>query len=76
LVAESIFLFVLAALVGLGLSYGLLPVIKEALQGVELSTGMLFPGVALAVALALVVGLLPALRAKRLKIVDALADKR
>ena len=76
LVGESLFLFVTAAAVGLALSYGLLPVIKDALQGIDLSGGMFVPGIALAVALAIVVGLPPALRAKRLKIVDALADKR
>jgi putative ABC transport system permease protein len=76
LVGESLFLFVTAAVLGLALSYGLLPVIKEALQGIDLSVGMFAPGIALAVALAIAVGLPPALRAKRLKIVDALADKR
>jgi putative ABC transport system permease protein len=76
LVGESLFLFVTAAVLGLALSYGLLPVIKEALQGIDLSVGMFVPGIALAVALAIAVGLPPALRAKRLKIVDALADKR
>jgi putative ABC transport system permease protein len=76
LVGESLLLFVSAGAVGLALSYGLLPVIKEALQGIDLSGGIFLPGIALAVALAFVVGLPPALRAKRLKIVDALADKR
>ena len=76
LVGESLFLFVSAAVVGLALSYGLLPVIKDALQGIDLSGGMFIPGIVLAVALAIIVGLPPALRAKRLKIVDALADKR
>jgi putative ABC transport system permease protein len=76
LVGESLFLFVTAGVVGLALSYGLLPIIKDALQGIELSGGMLIPGIALAAAIALIVGLPPALRAKRLKIVDALADKR
>lgn len=76
LVGESLFLFVTASVVGLALSYGLLPIIKDALQGIDISSGMLFPGVALAAAIALIVGLPPALRAKRLTIVDALADKR
>jgi putative ABC transport system permease protein len=76
LVGESLFLFVTAAAVGLALSYGLLPVIKDALQGIDLSGGMFVPGIALAIVLAILVGLPPALRAKRLKIVDALADKR
>jgi putative ABC transport system permease protein len=76
LVGESLFLFVTAAVIGLVLSYGLLPIIKDALQGIDLSGGMLIPGIALAAVIALLVGLPPALRAKRLKIVDALADKR
>ncbi len=76
LVGESLLLFVTAAVIGLALSYGLLPFIEDALQGVDLSGGMLIPGTALAVAIAIIVGLPPALRAKRLKIVDALADKR
>jgi putative ABC transport system permease protein len=76
LVGESLFLFVTAAVVGLALSYGLLPLIKDALQGIGLSGGMFVPGIALAIVLAILVGLPPALRAKRLKIVDALADKR
>jgi putative ABC transport system permease protein len=76
LVGESLFLFVTASVVGLALSYGLLPIIKDTLQGIDISGGVLIPGVALAAAIALIVGLPPALRAKRLKIVDALADKR
>lgn len=76
LVGESLILFVFAGAVGLALSYSLLPIIKEALQGIDLPGGMFVPGIALAVALSFAVGLPPALRAKRLKIVDALADKR
>jgi putative ABC transport system permease protein len=76
LVGESLFLFVTASVVGLALSYGLLPIIKDALQGIDISGGVLFPGVALAAAIGLIVVLPPALRAKRLKIVEALADKR
>ena len=75
LVVESLLLCVTAALIGLGLSYGLLPLIKNVLQGLELSGGLV-PGIAVAAALAILVGLPPALRAKRLKIVDALSDKR
>jgi putative ABC transport system permease protein len=46
------------------------------LQGVELSPKALIPGAGAAVLLALIVGMPPALRAMRLNIVDALADKR
>jgi putative ABC transport system permease protein len=75
--AESLLLCVLAAVIGLGLSYAALPVIKGGfLQGLELSPKALLPGIGVAVLLALIVGLPPALRAMRLNIVDALADKR
>jgi putative ABC transport system permease protein len=76
LLAESLLLCVSAALIGLLLSYALLPTVQTALQGVELSGGMLLPGIFVAVALALIVGLPPAIRANRLQIADALADKR
>jgi putative ABC transport system permease protein len=76
LLAESLALCVSAAFVGLALSYKLLPIMQTALQGVELSGGMLLPGLLVAVVLALFVGLPPAVRANRLQIVDALADKR
>jgi putative ABC transport system permease protein len=75
--AESLLLCVLAAAIGLGLSYAVLPIIKQVgLPGLELSALALVPGIGVAVLLALIVGLPPALRAMRLNIVDALADKR
>ena len=74
--AEALLLCVIAAVAGLGLSFAVLPVIKQGLQGVELSPRALIPGLGVAVLLALVVGLPPALRAMRLNIVDALADAR
>jgi putative ABC transport system permease protein len=75
--AESLLLCLLAAIIGLGLSYAALPVIKGGfLQGLELSPKALIPGIGAAVLLALFVGLPPAVRAMRLNIVDALADKR
>src|SRR6202035_154761 len=74
--AESLLLCVLAAIIGLAMSFGALPIIKQGLQGVELSPRALIPGIGAAVLLALIVGLPPALRAMRLNIVDALADKR
>jgi putative ABC transport system permease protein len=58
------------------LSYAALPIVKTGLQGVELSPGALLPGLGVAVLLALLVGMPPALSAMRLGIVDALADKR
>jgi len=74
--AEALMLCLIAAVIGLGLSYGALPIIKSVLQGVELSPKALLPGLGAAVLLALIVGMPPALRAMRLNIVDALADKR
>jgi putative ABC transport system permease protein len=74
--AESLLLCMIAAVIGLALSYAALPVIKMGLQGVELSPAALIPGVGVAVLLALIVGAAPAMRAMRLNIVDALADKR
>ena len=74
--AESLMLCVIAAIIGLALSFAALPIIKMGLQGVELSPKALIPGIGAAVLLALIVGMPPALRAMRLNIVDALADKR
>src|SRR5271170_3467556 len=74
--AESLLLCLMAALVGLALSYATLPIIKRGLQGMQLSPAALIPGIGIAVLLALIVGAAPALRAMRLNIVDALADKR
>jgi putative ABC transport system permease protein len=76
-IAESLLLCLLAAVIGLGLSYAVLPIVSQGLQqGVDLAPTSLIPGIAVAVLLALIVGLPPALRAMRLNIVDALADKR
>lgn len=72
-IAESLLLCLFAAVIGLGLSYGTLPIIGQALQGVQLDPVALIPGLGAAALLALIVGLPPALRAMRLNIVDALA---
>jgi putative ABC transport system permease protein len=74
--AESLLLCVIAAVIGLGLSFAALPLIKVGLPGIEVSPKAIPPGIAVAVLLALIVGMAPALRAMRLNIVDALADKR
>ncbi len=73
--AEALLLCAIGAAIGLGASFGVLPIIKQGLQGVDLSPLALLPGIGVAALLALVVGLPPALRAKRLNIVDALAGK-
>jgi putative ABC transport system permease protein len=75
-IAEALLLCVTAALVGLGISVALLPLIRRGLQGVQLSPMALIPGIGIAVLLALVVGIPPAVRAMRLNIVDALAEQR
>jgi putative ABC transport system permease protein len=75
-VAEAALLCALGAAIGLGLSYCALPLLKMGLQGVELSPMALLPGIGVAVLLALIVGLPPALRAMRLNIIDALATQR
>jgi putative ABC transport system permease protein len=72
-IAESLLLCVVAALIGLGLSFGTIPIIGQALQGVQPDPIALLPGVGAAVLLALIVGAPPALLAMRLKIVDALS---
>jgi putative ABC transport system permease protein len=74
--AESLLLCVIAAVIGLGLSFAALPLIKVGLPGIEVSPKAIPPGIGVAVLLALIVGMAPALRAMRLNIVDALADKR
>jgi putative ABC transport system permease protein len=75
-IGEALLLCVFAALVGMTLSLGLLPVLEGFLQGVEFSPWALVPGVAVAVLLAVIVGLPPGMRAMRLNIVDALSGKR
>jgi putative ABC transport system permease protein len=74
--AESLALCVLAAIVGVGLAGLLLPGIAAKLpgfSGLALSPAAFVTALGIAVVLALVVGLPPALHAMRLKIVDALA---
>lgn len=78
--AESLALSILAALLGLGIASLVLPVITSLLssQGVgpmHLGPVVVSAGVATAVLLALVSGVLPARRARRLDIVAALAGR-
>jgi putative ABC transport system permease protein len=74
-IAESLLLCMFAAVIGLALSFATLPIIGQALQGVQLNPVALIPGLGAAVLLALIVGVPPALRAMRLNIVDALSGK-
>lgn len=77
--AESIFLVVLGGAIGLGIAAVLMPGVSAASGGiVQLPTvpGQTWlVGLALMLLIGIVVGLLPALRAMRLKIVDALAGR-
>jgi putative ABC transport system permease protein len=75
-IGESLLLCVLAAIVGLALSYAVIPIVQLGLAGVDLSHGAQPLGILVAVLLALIVGLPPAIRAMRLNVVDALMDKR
>ena len=77
--AESVFLVVLGGAIGLGLAAVLMPLVSAASGGIiQLPT--VLPqtwamGLLLMLLIGAVVGLLPALRAMRLKIVDALAGR-
>jgi len=75
-IGESLLLCVLAAIVGLALSYAVIPIVQLGLAGVDLSHGAQPLGILVAVLLALIVGLPPAIRAMRLNVVDALMEKR
>lgn len=77
--AESVLLVGLGGAAGLGLAAALIPGMAKAsggmlpMQSVPVSTWGL--GLLLSMVIGIVVGLLPALRARRLKIVDALAGR-
>ncbi|MGH8444785.1 MAG: ABC transporter permease [Solimonas sp.] len=73
--AESLLLCVIAAALGLLLASLLFPMLKSTLGVVKLPTSVLVSGAGIAILLALATGGLPALRAKRLVIVDALAGR-
>jgi len=76
---ESVLLIVLGGLIGMGLAALVIPGVAAAsggmmpMRGVPAQTWLVALG--LMVAIGIVVGLLPALRAQRLKIVDALAGR-
>ena len=77
--AESVLLVVLGGLLGMGLAALIIPGLAKASGGM-LSTQTVpmetwLTGLALMTLIGVVVGLLPALRAQRLKIVDALAGR-
>jgi len=76
---ESVLLVVIGGLVGLGLAAAIMPGVSAASGGVialptvPLQTWLI--GLGLMVGIGIIVGVLPALRARRLKIVDALAGR-
>jgi putative ABC transport system permease protein len=72
---ESLLLCLLAAAVGLGLADLLFPLMKSVVGEVGLQASVLLGGFGVAVLLAILTGLPPAWRAKRLDIVDALAGR-
>ena len=77
--AESVLLVVIGGLLGLAIAAVMMPGVSAASQGmiqlpmVPVQTWLV--GLGLMLLIGIVVGLLPALRAKRLKIVDALAGR-
>jgi putative ABC transport system permease protein len=75
-IGESLLLCLFGAIVGLASSYAVIPIVQRGLAGVDLSHGAQPLGLLVAVLLALIVGLPPAIRAMRLNVVDALMDKR
>jgi putative ABC transport system permease protein len=75
ILAESLTFCLVSAAIGLGLAAMLFPVARQ-LIGFNVQAGpLMLVGFALAVALSLVSGLPPAIRAMRLQVVDALAGR-
>jgi len=75
---EAILLVGLGGAIGMGLAALILPVLAPQTRGLlppHVPTATWLVGIALIIVIGFVVGLLPALRAKRLKIVDALAGR-
>jgi len=77
--AESLLLCLLAGITGLGLSEIAVPLIHKSLPEVadllRMSWSALVPGLGFALLVAFLSALIPGLRAKRLKIVEALANR-
>jgi len=69
---ESLALCLFAAFLGLAIALALFPALKDVIGVVKVPPVVLLEGVLMAVALALATGILPALRARRLVIVEAL----
>ncbi len=72
---EAFLLCIFAALIGLGFAALIFPMLKALLGDLPMPFTVVAMGVGVAVVLALVSGLPPAIRAQRLNIVDALAGR-
>ena len=73
--AESLLLCLTAAVAGLAIARALFPLLKDVIGVVQLPNSVIASGLLVAVVLALATGGVPAWRAKRLVIVDALAGR-
>ncbi len=77
--AESVLLLLIGGMIGLGLATVLLPVVSAGSGGAlnlpPVNAGSWLLGIGLMIAIGVLVGALPALRAMRLNIVDALAGR-
>lgn len=69
---ESTLLCLLAAVLGLLIAWGLFPGLKDVIGVVKLPTAVIVEGFVVALLLAFITGIVPAWRAKRLDIVEAL----
>ncbi len=76
IVSESLMTCAVGATAGIGGAWMLIPLLRKGVQGVDLTPTALLPGVGMALLLAIVVALVPALRAQRLQVVDALAARQ
>ena len=74
-IAEALMLCRLAALIGLGLSALAFPALKGFIGEASLQREVIVTGISAAIVLALIIALMPASRALRLSIVDALAGR-
>lgn len=72
---EAFVLCVFAALLGLGAATAVFPTLKPLLGGLPMPPVVIAMGVGMAIVLAIVSGVPPAIRAQRLNIVDALAGR-
>ncbi len=75
ILVEALTLCLAAALVGLALASLVFPVLKGIVGSTALQPSVVLTGIACAVLLAVVAGTPPALRARRLSVVDALAGR-